>query len=119
MSLYSQIESARAAYQNSREKDFKKKAQAALKVLGIKANDGTRDREIYEGYLRYAPFSNTAEKVAAIEGIASRPAEVSPRLPSTYAAVYQAIKREIRRRKDDGEQVPATLPRQESTKAEK
>lgn len=106
------IGDAEYAYQNPRLKKTSEKMAAAVKSLGIKAKPGNRDFDMYESYLRFAPFKNTAAKVEAITLIAERDNKTKRGTTiTTYAAVLQAIKREISRRRANCEAVPETAPR--------
>lgn len=105
----SQIESAKAAYQDRRIKNSKEKATAAVRSMGFKANDGNMNRERYLAYLRHAPFADNADRIQVIEKIAS--GKMGDARAGTYEAVFQSIKRELKRLKDAGEPADVTLPR--------
>ena len=105
-----QIESAKVAYQDRTLKNSKDKATAAVRSLGLKANDGNLNRDRYLAYLRHSPFSDNADRIKAIENIAS--GKMSEARAGSYEAVFQSIKRELKRLKSSGETVHVTLPRE-------
>jgi hypothetical protein len=97
------ISAAQREYRNPRVKTSKAKAVAAAKALGLTAKDPTYWDELLKDYERYTP-ENTAEKQAAITGLAKREGR-------SCAAILQGLKRAIRKRRDNDIEVQYTPPR--------
>lgn len=103
---------AEYAYRNPRIKKSSDKAVAAVRALNINAKDEDRDNYLYEAYVRFSPFESRDAKIAAITLIAERETVKNRKNGEiTIAAVIQAIKRGMRKRRDNGLPVLEKLPR--------